>query len=44
MAIWSRKLPFVVSDGENALNILKMRYGKGEISKEEFERIKKDIE
>ena len=29
---------------ENPMDILKRRYAEGEITKEEFERIKKDIE
>jgi putative membrane protein len=31
-------------DSETPLDILKKRYAKGEISKEEFEAIKKDLE
>jgi putative membrane protein len=42
--LWGRKLPFVLSDRENALEILKRRYAKGEISKEVFETIRRDIE
>lgn len=32
------------SEPETALEILKKRYAKGEISREEFERMKKDLQ
>ncbi len=36
-------IPFKEISGNNTLELLKERYAKGDISKEEFDRIKKDI-
>ena len=41
--VWTR-IPPVLGGGESAADILKRRYARGEITKEEFERVKKDIE
>jgi uncharacterized membrane protein len=38
------KLPFSVNNPENVLEILRKRYAKREISREEFETIKRDLE
>jgi putative membrane protein len=38
------KMPFSASKRENALEILKKRYAKGEVTRDEFETIKRDIE
>jgi putative membrane protein len=42
--LWVSKAPFSVNDRENVLEILRKRYAKGEISREEFETIKRDLE
>lgn len=42
--IWGQKMPLVRGAGESAFDILKKRYAKGEVTKEEFDRIKRDVE
>ncbi len=42
--LWGSKMPFLISDRESALEILQKRYAQGEISKDEYERIKADIQ
>lgn len=42
--LWGQNLPFLTQNRETGLDILKKRYAKGKISKDEFEKIKRDIE
>ena len=42
--LWGKRVPFAIEHQEAALDILKKRYATGEITKEEYERIKRDIE
>ena len=41
--LWGKGAPFVTEHRGDALDIVKMRYARGEISKEEFQQMKKDI-
>lgn len=38
------KLPFSSNERDNTLEILRTRYAKGEIGREEFETMRRDIE
>jgi putative membrane protein len=42
--LWGHETTFGIGGKEGALDILKKRYARGEIGKEEFDRLKKDIE
>ena len=37
------KMPFAANERDNALEVLKTRYAKGEISREEFEAMRRDL-
>ena len=44
LAVWLlRRSPSGGAGGETALDILKKRYAKGEISREDFERMKQEL-
>ncbi len=38
------KLPFSANERDNPLEILRTRYAKGEVGREEFEAMRRDIE
>ncbi len=42
--LWGEKTPFIRWSGESAFDVLKKRYSSGEIGREEFERVRRDIE
>jgi putative membrane protein len=42
--VWGQRPGSITGREESALDIFKKRYARGEISKEEFDKTKKDIE
>ena len=42
--VWSQKTSSANVHDESALDLIKKRYARGELSREEFERIKRELE